>query len=62
MEVWVAVSHDKYELPIAVADTRQELAKICGVKPQTISSSASKFIRRPGERWCQYRKIIVDDD
>lgn len=62
MEVWIAVTKDKYELPIAVAESRRELAEICGVTPQTVSASASKYVRRPGERFCQYRKVIVDDD
>lgn len=33
---WMRVTKDKYELPIAVGDTAEELAKLVGVKVATI--------------------------
>ena len=33
---WMRVTKDKYELPIAVGDTSEELAKLDGVKAATI--------------------------
>ena len=33
---WMRVTKDKYELPIAVGDTSEELAKLVGVKAATI--------------------------
>ena len=33
---WMRVTKDKYELPIAVGDTSEELAKLVGVKAVTI--------------------------
>ena len=35
--VYMKVTRDEYELPVAVADTVVELAKICGVKVNSIS-------------------------
>ena len=36
MHVWMAVSADKYELPIAIADTAKELAEMIGYKEQSV--------------------------
>lgn len=36
MHVWMAVENDKYELPIAIADTSKELAKMIGYKQQSV--------------------------
>ena len=38
----MAVTPDKYELPLIVCDTATELAKILGIAPETIYSSISK--------------------
>lgn len=43
MKIWMKVSHDKYELPIAVADSASELAKLCGTTPNVIYSQRSHF-------------------
>ena len=40
--IWIAVEADKYELPIAIADTAKELAAIMGVSIQTINSATSR--------------------
>lgn len=40
--LWLKVSGDRYELPLAVADTAAELAKICGVTVSTIYSQMSR--------------------
>lgn len=34
--VYMQVTHDKYELPLAVADTVVELSRICGVSTNAI--------------------------
>lgn len=36
MILWVAVTRDKYELPIAVADSCKELAEMVGVTANAI--------------------------
>lgn len=37
--VWMQVSRDRYELPVAVADTVESLAKMVHVSPNTIYKS-----------------------
>lgn len=44
--LYVATTKDKYELPIAVADSVSELATMLGMKPTTISIYLS--LGRPG--------------
>lgn len=43
MDVWIKVSADKYELPVAIADTPSELARLCGTTANTISSTWSHY-------------------
>ena len=40
--LWLAVETDKYELPLAVADTAQELGAIYGIKKDTVIDMVSK--------------------
>lgn len=44
--LYVATTKDRYELPIAVADSVSELAEMLGMKPTTISIYLS--LNRPG--------------
>lgn len=39
---WLAVTADKYELPIAVADTAGELAQLMGTTENNIRSAIAK--------------------
>ena len=41
--VWMAVSQDELSLPVAIADTAKELAKILGTTENNVKSSDSKF-------------------
>lgn len=41
--VYMAVSKDKYRLPVAVADSPMELAQIVGVNYNTVMSVISKW-------------------
>lgn len=59
--VYLKVSHDKYELPLAVADSVREMAEICGVPENNISSLISKY----GHgilKWVSFRKVVIPDD
>ena len=38
-KVWMKVTNDKYELPLAIADTAKELATICHVSEHSIHKS-----------------------
>lgn len=59
--VWMKVSKDRLELPLAIADTAGELAKICNTSPGCIMSIVSKskkgIIKNPG-----FVKIEIEDD
>ena len=41
--IWMKISNDDFELPLAVADTAQELADIVGTTKNCIVSTISKF-------------------
>ena len=49
------VSPDKYELPIAVADSPRELARMTGNTRRSISSMISKSCKG----WC---KVWIDEE
>ena len=61
MKLYIRVTKDKYEHITAVADTQRELARICGVKENTIATSLH-FARTGEWGWCQYRVVEVDDE
>lgn len=60
MNIWMKISDDKYELPVAVADTVTELAQICGITKETIIAQRSRQKRKGTS--CRYLKIEVEDD
>lgn len=53
--LYVVTTQDEYELPIAVGDSVQEVSKMTGIPPKTISTSIS--LGRP-----YYYKIDVSDE
>ena len=60
MKLYLKVTDDKYELPVAVADSQSELARLCGVSKATITSSLSH--QRHGRQNSHYKEVEVDDD
>ena len=58
--LWMVVEADEYELPIAVAGSAKELAKILGVSEDTVTSAASKELngRCTGRR---YVKVLNNE-
>ena len=40
--IWLAVEADKYELPIAVADTARELGQLIGSNKHNVETAAIK--------------------
>ena len=60
--LWMAVTADEYELPIAVADTSIELGKMLGVSDSTIAVSIKKKFdgRRNGYRYLKVENIDND--
>lgn len=59
--VWMEVTKDKYSLPIRIADSAKELAYMVGVKPETISSEASRF-KRGILKTARYIRVDIDDE
>lgn len=55
--MYMMITHDEYELPLAVADTIRELARMLGKNPNTISS-IMRHAREKGY-WCRYIKVDV---
>lgn len=49
------VTNDKYELPLVVEDSCENLAKKCGIPAQSISKAIWSAKKRGGK--CQYVKI-----
>ncbi len=61
VRIWMKVTSDKYELPLAVADTARELAEICGVKENNIVSAISHFKAKKHKR-CKWVCVNVDNE
>lgn len=60
MTLWMKVTNDKYELPLVVADSVQELADILGVSRNSIYSSMS-HVKAGDSKNTPYRKVEVDE-
>lgn len=60
MFVYMKVTKDKYELPVAVADSAKELAEICGTSRTNILSAIIHAKQR-GQN-SVYKKVEVDDE
>ena len=55
MVVWMKVTKDKYELPVAVAESVAELAGIVNKTENNIRSSVSHGYRT-------YVKVVIEDE
>lgn len=68
MNIWMEVTPDEYELPLKVADSGGELARMYGLSPDTIYSSISHYKNRKRrnarlrERKRKFVKVEVNDD
>lgn len=60
MKVYMQVSPDKYELPIVVAGSASELARIAGVAETTVLSAIAHYNK--GERKAKYIRVEIEDD
>lgn len=59
MILWMEVTQDKYELPVAVAESKKELAEMRGIKPKTIQNA---IMRAKSHGWqCKYKKVYVEE-
>lgn len=60
-KIWMEVTSDKYELPVAIADSAAELAKMCGVKSSTVKTSVCHYNKHRLKK-CKWRCVHIDDD
>lgn len=58
--VWLRVTDDDLQLPVAVADSSKELAELCGTTQDAIISAVSHAKRR-GNR-SRYVKVYIEED
>lgn len=58
--IYMLVTNDIYEFPVAMANSVQELARMIGVRPNSISSAMSHAKSR-GQR-CKYVKVELDEE
>lgn len=62
MVLYMKVSSDEYELPLAVADSIVDLAKMCEVSTSTIYSWMSHYKNKTGvNKSCPYIKVVIDE-
>lgn len=60
--VYMMVSRDKYELPMAVADTLKELGGILGVSHTSISHQIRRQEAGTMKRRSKYVKVMIEED
>ena len=59
--VWVAYDHKPPYLPKCVASSSEELARICGVKRNSIQSNWSKY-QRGILKHARYARVYIPED
>lgn len=57
--VWMEVDVNNKELPLRIADTAEELARMCGTTMNNVVSSASKG--RHGRKKTRFVKVWIGD-
>ena len=60
MKVWMKVTRDQYELPIAIADSPQELSMLVGSNADNINSCIAKVAAGVTKK-SQYVKVEIED-
>ena len=61
MKLYIMVTNDVYELPLAVADSINELARFAGVKPNSIKTALSR-VKHGAQAWSKYKCVDFGDD
>lgn len=56
--IWIKTTSDEYEFIIALGDTVEELARQCGVSPNTIHSAISHA--KANGNVSAYKKVVLD--
>lgn len=61
MTIYIEVTRDKYELPVRVADTVPELARMADCTENNIYSAISHYKHR-AQKSARFYKVEVEDD
>ena len=61
MSIWMAVTADKFELPLCVADTANDLAKMLRISASTISSAVNQKTKRSNKNM-KFVKVEVSEN
>ncbi len=61
MKVFMWVTDDRYELPLAVADSLGELAEIVGSSSAKVGATIRKA-RQRGTRHSKYVEVFIDEE
>ena len=61
MVLYMEVSHDKYELPICVAGSLDELARMTGRTKSGIACHIS-HAKQLGYKFCKYVRVEIEED
>lgn len=56
--VYMRVTSDRFELPVAVADSVGELARLLGISSRSISCMLARYYA--GEKAYPYRRVTID--
>lgn len=59
MKLYMKVTRDEYELPLAVADTQQRLAEMLGVSVSTIANALYQAKKTGGSS--VYKEVEVEE-
>lgn len=61
MKLYMKVTADEYEFPLVIADSQADLARMCGVNPQSVRKAF--YNARHGRRIeSAYREVEIDDE
>ena len=60
--LWLAVTPDKYELPIAVADTAKELSIMLGLRSHTITELYHQHNKGILSNYVKYKIVKVTEE
>lgn len=61
MKIYIEVTRDKYELPLRIADSVQELARLSGTSENNIYSQISHY-EHGAQKSARFYKIEVGED
>ena len=59
--IWMEVTTDEYELPLAFANSATQLADMVGVKRNAVFEAVSKW-KAGKTKTCRYRRVVLEDD